>query len=221
MKKSRNIFKSIHKSTRRNYLERMLNQKSNYMKIAKKYSVDYWDGDRASGYGGYRYIEGYWDKVIDKLIKFYKLNNKSKILDVGCGKGFLLNDIKKRLPNIEIRGIDISRYAINKAPIKIKKFLKIIRAQDKYPFKNKYFDLVISFGCIHNLEIFDIKNCLSEISRVGKKQFIMTESYRNNKELFNLQCWALTCESFFSPNEWKWIFKEFKYDGDYELIFFE
>ena len=35
----------------------------------------------------------------------------------------------------------------------------------------------------------------------------MTESYRNNQELFNLQCWALTCETFFSPKEWMWIFK--------------
>ena len=49
----------------------------------------------------------------------------------------------------------------------------------------------------------------------------MTESYRNNKELFNLQCWALTCESFLSVREWKWIFNQVKYKGDYEFIFFE
>ena len=83
------------------------------------------------------------------------------------------------------------------------------------------FDLVISIGCFHNLEIFDLKNSLSEINRVGKKKFILVESYRNNKELFNLQCWALTCESFFSKNEWIWIFKKFGYNGDFEFIYFE
>ena len=30
----------------------------------------------------------------------------------------------------------------------------------------------------------------------------MVESYRNDKELFNLQCWALTCETFLRPEEW-------------------
>ena len=49
----------------------------------------------------------------------------------------------------------------------------------------------------------------------------MTESYRNNQELFNLQCWALTCETFFSPKEWMWIFKESGYKGDYEFIYFQ
>ena len=36
----------------------------------------------------------------------------------------------------------------------------------------------------------------------------MVESYRSEKELFNLQCWALTCDSFFTPSEWKYIFKK-------------
>tara|TARA_E500000178_G_C16950699_1_gene721116 strand:- start:416 stop:1081 length:666 start_codon:yes stop_codon:yes gene_type:complete len=221
MKKNRYIFSSKHKSTKRNYLKRMINKKYHYMSIAKKYSFEYWDGSRESGYGGYKYIDGYWIVIVKKLIKLYKLNNKSKVLDVGCGKGFLLYELKKTLPGIEVHGLDISKYAISKAPKEIKKNLKYLKAQTKYPFKNKYFDLVISFGCIHNLEIFDLKKCLKEITRVGRKQFVLTESYRNNKELFNLQCWALTCESFFSPKEWKWIFDSFGYSGDYEFIYFE
>ena len=59
------------------------------------------------------------------------------------------------------------------------------------------------------------------LSIVGKKKYIAVESYRNNKELFNLQCWALTCESFFSDREWKWIYNQFKYTGDYEFIYFK
>ena len=125
------------------------------------------------------------------------------------------------LPNIKVSGLDISKYAIKNSPKSIKKFLKVGDAGKKLNFINKKFDLAISLGCIHNLEINQIKIFLSEITRVSNKQYIMTESYRNNKELFNLQCWALTCESFFSPREWLWIFREFNYSGDYELIFFE
>jgi len=63
--------------------------------------------------------------------------------------------------------------------------------------------------------------CLTEIERIGKKKYVMIESFRNSKELFNLQCWALTCKSFFSVNEWIWIFKKNKYKGDFEFIFFK
>ena len=66
-----------------------------------------------------------------------------------------------------------------------------------------------------------LKSALKEIERVGKNKYIAVESYRNENELFNLQCWALTCESFFSPEEWIWLFNEFDYTGDYEFIFFE
>ena len=62
---------------------------------------------------------------------------------------------------------------------------------------------------------------LREIERVGKKKYVMVEGYRSEKELFNLQCWALTCESFFSTEEWLWLYKSFNYKGDYEFIFFE
>ena len=104
-----------HKRTKRNYLERMINNKVKCMKISKKYGKDYWDGDRQFGYGGYKYIEGYHKPLAKKLIKDYNLNNNSKILDIGCGKGFLLYEIKKILKKISITGIDISKYAKKKA----------------------------------------------------------------------------------------------------------
>lgn len=216
-----NIVSNKHSSVKRNYTKRMRENKVHYMKQAKKYDKAYWDGSRKSGYGGYRFIDGYWKDVAIKLIKKYDLNHKSRVLDVGCGKGFLLYEIKKIIPEIIVRGLDISSYAIKNSHKDIKKFLKRQKAQSKYLFKKNYFDLAISLGCVHNLEIYDLKKCINEITRVSKKQFIMTESYRNDKELFNLQCWALTCESFFSPKEWKWIFNEFNYLGDYELIYFE
>ena len=95
------------------------------------------------------------------------------------------------------------------------------KAQEKYPFVSNHFDLAISFGCFHNLEINDLKFSLKEIKRVSKKTYIMVESYRNETELFNLQCWALTCESFFSKNEWKWLFNQYGYNRYYEFIYFE
>jgi len=221
MGKVKNFISKLHNSTKRDYVSRMVDNKVYCMKISKKYDKEYWDGKRRFGYGGYKYISNRWINVAKSLIKNYKLNNNSNILDVGCGKAFLLYEIKKLLPKIKICGFDISKYALNSSKKEIKKNLFIHKAQNKYPFKNKQFDLVISLGCLHNLRIFELETALNEIERVGKHGYVMLESYRNEKELFNLQCWALTCESFFDRDEWIWIYKKFGYRGDYEFIYFE
>ena len=224
MRKQKNFLSSLHKSTLRNYLARMNNNKVDCMTVAKKYSYDYWDGDRKYGYGGYKYIQDRWTPLAKKIIKTYKLNNNSKVMDLGCGKGFLLYEIKKLLPNINIYGCDKSSYAIKSAKNKFKNLecnLFVHDLQNKLSFKKKFFDLIISINTLHNLKIFDLKNRIRDINKLSKKSYIVVESYRNNSELFNLQCWALTCESFFSTEEWIWLFNDFKYRGDYEFIYFD
>lgn len=215
------LITSLHTKTKRNYIERMMNKKSECMTIAKKYDFNYWDGERKYGYGGYKYIPGRWEGIAKKIIRIFKLNNNSKVLDVGCGKGFLLFEIKKILPNIEVVGVDISKYGIKNSKKEIKKFLKIHNIKKKLKFKKNYFDLIISINTLHNLKINFLLNAIKEIQRVGKNHYICVESFRNNKELFNLQCWALTCESFYSKTEWKWILKEMGYTGKFEFIYFE
>ena len=214
------VITPLHIKTKRDYISRMVDKKVEGMETAKKYSYDYWDGDRRYGYGGYRY-DGRWGVVAEKLIDIYDLPKGAKILDVGCGKGYLLYEFKRLLPESTVVGLDISEYAMNNAKEEIKEDLLINRAQDPYPFEQNEFDLVISITTLHNLCIDDLKSALKEIERVGKNKYIVPESYRNEEELFNLQCWALTCESFFNSEEWVWVFNEFGYTGDYEFIYFD
>lgn len=215
------IFSDFHKKTKRNYIQRMNNNKVYSMKIARKYGKDYWDGERRFGFGGYKYIPGLLLPMANKIIKKFKLTNKSKILDVGCGKGYLLFELKKILPEIEVTGFDISLYAIKNSKKEIKKNLFVHDAKNNYPFKDKEFDLVISFNTLHNLFVYDLQNAVKEINRVSKNSFIVVESYKNVKQLFNLQCWALTANAFFSKEEWIWILKKFDFKGFYELIYFD
>lgn len=220
MGKLLNLINPLHKKTTRNYIGRMQDEKVACMKIAKKYGKDYWDGDRRYGYGGYKY-DGRWSEVAKKLVDTYRLPVDAKILDVGCGKAYLLYELKKLLPNATVAGFDISEHGINDAKSEIKENLFIHRAQDSYPFKDKEFDLVVSITTLHNLKIQDLKKALNEIERVGKNKYVAVESYKNEEELFNLQCWALTCEAFFSPDAWVWLYNHFGYTGDYEFIYFE
>jgi ubiquinone/menaquinone biosynthesis C-methylase UbiE len=191
------------------------------MKVAKLYGEDYWDGSRRFGYGGYKYIPGRWKSVAQALISNYKLGPGSKILDVGCGKGFLLHEMLVLEPKLIVFGFDISAYGISNSTDLVRPHLYVHRAQEKYPYSDKDFDLVISLATLHNLPLKEVKIALNEIERVGKKAFIMLESYRNETELFNLQCWALTCESFHDDRGWMWLYDEFGYTGDYEFIYFD
>ena len=211
---------SHHKKTKRNYLERVINiDKAKAATIAKKWAYQYWDGSRDINYGGY-YYDGRWSPIAKKMINYYKLNNKSKILDVGCGKGFLLYEFHKLLPGCQIFGQDISSYAIKNSKKEIKKFIKKGSATN-LKYKSNYFDLVISLNTLHNLYCFDLVKSLEEIERVSKKnKYICVESYRSEKEKVNLLYWQVTCECFFTPNEWKWFFKQSGYKGDYSFIYF-
>lgn len=217
----RNFVTPLHKATQREYLARMVDDKVHCMQVAKKYGAEYWDGDRRYGYGGYRYIPGWWKPVAEALIRTYGLAPGSKVLDVGCGKGYLLYELLQLQPDLTICGFDSSEYALENAKEEIRPFLFQHQAQTPYPFGDNEFDLVISLGTLHNLRLFELKSALEEIQRVGQQGYVMLESYRNEREMFNLQCWALTAESFFDVSEWIWLYRNFGYRGDYEFIFFE
>jgi ubiquinone/menaquinone biosynthesis C-methylase UbiE len=221
MGKLLNIVTPLHKSSKRDYLARMVDDKAQCMKLAKQYGKDYWDGERRYGYGGYKYIPGRWKTVAEELIGIYNLKSRSKVLDIGCGKGYLLYEMKLLIPDLDITGLDASDYGLENAKDELKPFIFIHKAEVKLPYKNKEFDLVISLGTFHNLRLPELKIALTEMERVGKKGYLMLESYRNENELFNLQCWALTAESFFDKKEWIWLYKHFGYTGDYEFIYFE
>jgi len=214
----------LHKSTKRDYLARVNDPdypKPMASELSKKWGYDYWDGDRRICYGGYNYIEGRWEKVAQALVDHYQIKPGDKILDVGCGKGFLLYDFTKVVPNVEVIGIDVSEYAIKNAKAEIQNKLRVGNATS-LPFADASFDLVISINTLHNLYNYELSKALKEIERVGRRnKYICVESYRNEIEKANLLYWQVTCETFCTPLEWEWWFKTTGYTGDHSLIYFE
>jgi len=221
MGKLLNLITPLHTASKRDYLSRMMDDKPHCMNIASQYDFNYWDGERRYGYGGYKYIPGRWSDFARRLIEIYKLGPESNILDLGCGKGYLIYEMLLIEPKLNVVGIDNSKYAIQNAKEEVKSKIINQSVTAPIPFSEGYFDLVLSLATLHNLAIYDLYLTLNQIQKIGKQAFIMVESYRNEKELFNLQCWALTCKSFFSKEEWIWIFNEAGYIGDYEFIYFE
>ncbi len=211
----------LHKSTKRDYIGRVNEaDKAECAVIAKQYGYDYWDGNRKYGYGGYRY-DGRWRSVAEKMAEHYHLQPGMKILDVGCGMAHLLYEFTQVVPGIEVTGIDISDYALEHAKEEIRD--RLIKGNaSKLPFKDNSFDYVFSLATLHNLKVFDLKKAIQEIQRVSTgNSYIMVESYRNDREEMNMLYWQLTCASYYSVDEWEWLYKEWGYTGDYSFIFFE
>lgn len=213
----------IHKSTKRDYLARVNDPeypKAKAADLAKKWDFDYWDGDRRINYGGYKY-DGRWAKVATEMKNHYGIKPGDKILDIGCGKGFLLYDFTQVVPGVEVSGVDISSYAIENSLEDVKPNLQVCSATD-LPFEDNSFDLVFSINTMHNLYAHELDAALREMERVGKKnKYICVESYRNEEEKTNLLYWQVTCEAFNTPEEWQWWFKQTGYTGDYSFIYFE
>lgn len=211
----------LHRSTPRDYIGRVTEfPKAIAAKIAKQFGRDYWDGKRHFGYGGYQY-DGRWRQVAEAMRDHYHLASGDAILDVGCGKGFLLYELAQLVPGISVAGIDISRYAIEKGKEEVRSRL-IASVASRLPFRDQSFDLVFSINTLHNLRCCELESALKEIERVGRKhKYLTVESFRTEEEKVNLLYWQLTCQSFYSPDDWTWWFNRCGYTGDHSFIFFE
>jgi ubiquinone/menaquinone biosynthesis C-methylase UbiE len=199
---------------KRDYDKRLLEKTPEVIKIAKKFGKRFFDGERKYGYGGYKY-DGRWKPIVAKMQEFYNLPPDASILDIGCGKGFMVYDFQLLLPDANVRGIDISKYAIKYSMPLVKSSL-IIGSAEKLPFADKCFDLVVSINSIHNLPIEKLKKALKEINRVCRgNSYITVDAWRTKEEKLNLHKWVLTAETMMHIDDWKKLFEEVEYKGDY------
>ena len=184
-------------------------------RIAREFGKEFFDGDRKNGYGGFNYNSKYWEPVIPTFQKHFNLSSKDSILDVGCAKGFMLYDFSKLIPGIELKGIDISQYAIENCIEDMRDNLDVADARD-LPFKDNSFDLVISITSVHNFNEEECIQAIREIERVSKgKSFLTVDAYRNDIEKEAMLAWNLTAKTILHVNEWKRLFKDAAYSGDY------
>ncbi len=195
--------------------ERGTQVKEEHRKVARLFGKEYFDGDRLFGYGGYNYHPRFWQATVKRFRDHYGLSATASVLDVGCAKGFMLHDFKELMPELKIAGIDVSEYALQHAMDDIRPFIRIGNA-NQLPFPDKNFDLVISINTIHNLPLDECKQALREIQRVSRgRAFVTMDAWRNEEERIRLMKWNLTALTYMHVDDWKRIFAEVGYTGDY------
>ena len=186
-----------------------------HRKTARRFGQDYFDGDRLYGYGGYYYHPRFWQATVKRFRDYYRLAEDASVLDVGCAKGFMLHDFKELMPNLTIAGIDISEYAIEQAIGTVKPFLRVDNAKE-LPCEDNSFDLVISINTVHNLPLEECKQALREIQRVSRKHaFVTMDAWRTEEERERMMKWNLTALTYMHVDDWKKVFAEVGYTGDY------
>ena len=184
---------SKYPKAKRNIEARIANKDENRI-IALKFGREYFDGTREQGYGGFKY-DGRWLPIAKDIVEYYGLKAGSRVLDIGCAKGFLVKDLMKVCPGLEVFGIDISSYALLNCEQETVGRLHLGDART-LPFADVSFDLALSINTIHN---FDKKGCikaLSEMTRVAPTAgYVQVDAYRNENEKNLFLDWVLTAKT--------------------------
>ena len=182
---------------------------------SSEFGYDYFDGDRKLGYGGYKY-DGRWVKVAQRAVKHFDLKPGDKVLDVGCAKGFFVNDLVNSC-GIDAYGVDISTYALMNSIPNVSGRLHY-QNMTNLLFSDSTFDAVFCINTLHNLDKVGAFSAIQEFNRVVKNSqriFIQVDSYRNLEDLKVFEDWVLTAKLYLSPENWLKFFRAAKFEGSY------
>jgi len=186
-----------------------------HREVARQFGQDFFDGERLCGYGGFSYHPRFWTDTVRRFRDYYDLHDDASVLDIGCAKGFMLHDFKRLMPHTSVAGIDLSEYAIEHAIESVNHYLTVGNAKH-LPYQDESFDLVISINTVHNLVLQECKQALLEIQRVSKgRSFITVDAWRTENERERLEKWNLTAQTYMHVDDWKSLFDEIGYTGDY------
>jgi len=201
--------------TQRDVSGRAVSKREEDRAVARQFGKEFFDGSRDHGYGGFKYNPRFWEPVIPDFQQHWGLRSGDSVLDVGCAKGFMLYDMKRLIPGINVAGVDVSAYAIDHAKDEVREFCQVANATN-LPFEDNSFDAVISITTVHNLESDDLVKTLQEIERVSRRgSFITVDAYRDEEEKERMYAWNLTAKTILHVDEWEKLFNEVGYTGDY------
>jgi len=199
--------------SKRNVKARLGNKQENRA-IAMKFGKEYFDGTRAQGYGGYRY-DGRWVPIAEDILRHFNLKPGDRVLDVGCGKGFLVKDLMKVCPGLEVFGLDVSEYAVMHCEPEVIGRVHLGNATH-LPFPDNSFQAVLSINTVHNLDRAGCIQAFQEMERVAPgKGYVQMDAYRSPAEEQIFLDWVLTARTYGTPRFWIDLLGQAGYTGDY------
>lgn len=143
------------------------------------------------------------------------LQKKDNVLDLGCGTGIVSSYLEKNL-GVKITGCDIKNYLIHPIPF------KLMKKNNKLPFRNQTYDVVMLNDVLHHLGERNQFEILREALRVGKKVLIFEARPTLSGKLFDILLNILHYGDLNTPLTFKheagWIKIFKKLEANYEII---
>ncbi len=113
------------------------------------------------------------ESFLEKLVDIVRNTGCSTLLDAGCGEGFVVGYISKRLPELKITGVDLSEDAIEYAKSHFGDHARFRTGSVyKLPFSDKSFDTVLCSEVLEHLD--DPNRAVGELKRVARHHVIIT-----------------------------------------------
>jgi SAM-dependent methyltransferase len=182
--------------------------------IAWGLDAAYYDGDRRNGYGGFAY-DGRWRRLIPRLAARYGLDARSRVLDIGCKKGFFLHDLKEAFPGITAKGVENHPYPLETGLESVRADM-MLSPYHSLPFDDDSFDFVLAFSAIYMQTLGDVLKTLREIQRVGRgRAYVTVGAYSTMREREQFERWTLLGTTVLHVDEWMEVFQAAGYTGDY------
>lgn len=105
------------------------------------------------------------------IIRVLKKEKANRVLDLGCGTG--RHTVMLAKAGFDVYGMDVSKEGLRLTrrwlkELNLKAKLKHASCYKRFPFKDNFFDAIISIQVIHHAKIDKIRYCISEIERVLK-----------------------------------------------------
>jgi ubiquinone/menaquinone biosynthesis C-methylase UbiE len=123
--------------------------------------------DYVSLYQSFANVHGASDNSAECLARIATSIVGDSVCDVGCGRGFLLQYLRKCHPEISLTGVDIVPPDLPKADN-----ITIVGSPiEDLPFPGQSFDTVISTHCLEH--ILDIRKAVVELRRIARKRLII------------------------------------------------
>ena len=106
------------------------------------------------------------ERVTNLLKKEIKDHNVKKVLDLGCGTGFMINLMKELVD--EITGVDVTQVMLDRVNTNGRANIKLINHDTgSYPVEEGKFDMVTAHSFLHHL--YDIRPTLATASKALRK----------------------------------------------------
>lgn len=134
------------------------------------------------------------------MCEHFGLAPGSKILEVGCAKGFILYEFY--LLGMSVTGVDASAYAISEAKDEIRDRI-LLQNSARLPFNDKSFDFVLAKDVLPHFKADEAIAMIEEIMRVGRRSFLEIQCANTPEAQLKMKRWDVTHMTI-EPESW-WV----------------